>query len=942
MVAAVKTESEKGRLDMTPPYSLNFRQTKEAIFQESDLAQQALREGNTELGWSYQKRILTGLSTMKMDPDCEALMVSTTLSYLNLSFTLGKGFSDSAHNLKNAQSAADRIGDLRSRALILLHLGRVYHYTKQRQDALDYFEKGKAEVESLGDEDILNQSADFLGFYFQLKGLFLEALPHFERAARTYEQGSRVLHLNPLGPISLAYCYANLGRFHQAIGTLDYYRRIAAERSDQSLVISMRAVLGMILIMINRKKEALYHLTKASQEAEKTKNELATYFATQHLSYYQLMEGKFQESRDTLSKFVAKRQRAGHVVQYQFPLSIEQLYEFNRLGLKPIPGMNYQKEIKRLTQESNIHLKGVAHRLIAKESILKEGNYEEIEAELKLSEDLLQRSGDPVQLAKTRIELARIELKKNNREGARHYAQKAWKGFSGYEDVFFPESLKQKLLIMESAVHVTQEHNEELVERFMSMINELVPSADLEELMSKTVAALNRFFGAERGGLFWFGENIDNNKPVLKGAQNLTQSEITSDLFKSNLSVIIKAFQRGKPYVAHLEEEQYWPHKASAILCLPFLVAGQPRGILYHDNYYVKDCFDFLGKKILTRLGYLLSAYIDKIYAFSRQLEQSVSDKTNANSHSEHQVFVTKSTLMQTILNKVDRMAVSDGTILILGETGVGKEVTAHRIHHMSPRKEGPFVIVDSTAIADNLFESELFGHEKGAFSGADRRKLGRLELAHGGTLFIDEIGEIPKPLQSKLLRVIQEKTLVRLGGTNTISCDFRLVVATNRNLAAEVASGRFREDLYFRINVLPVTIPPLRERLEDVPLLARLFLNRLGTKNNHPLLELTPEDELRLMNYQWPGNVRELRNIIERAVILSEQGNLELDIPAQKVAVDQFYSDYPTLDEVQRRFIKHTVEKTGGKIGGTGGAAELLGIKRTTLLKRMKKLGVS
>jgi len=926
---------------MDQPYSQSPNQVKEAALLERDLAQKALREGNPELAWLHLNQSLTKLSSSTPHPAYDVHLPSTTLEYYNLCFALGKGLSDLAY-LRAAKSAAERIGDRRSRALISLHLGRAYHYTNRRPEALALFEEGKAEVEKLGDEDILSQSADFLGFYFQIQGLFLEALPHFERAAKTYESGEPGVKVNPLGPISLTYCYAYLGRFHEAMGTLDYYRRLALERSDQPLATTMRAVLGMVLLMINRKEESLHHLTKAGQEAIKTNNDLAYYFATAHLSYLKLLEGYHHESWELLSKYIKQRKKAGLFRQFNFPSTLEQLYEFSRLGLKSVPGLNYQQEIKRIIQESNIHLKGVAHRLKAMEAVLKDGDHRLIEAELQTSEDLLQRSGDQIQLSKTRLELARLKLKQNDNEKARSYAQKSWHGFSGYGDVFFPDNMRY-LLEVNTSVRSDQERSEELTERFMSMIQDLVPSVNLDDLMSKAVATTNRFFGAERGGLFWFRQRKDKENPVFRGAYNLTQSQVFSEEFKSNLALVIKTFRECRPQVARLEDEGYWPHKVRAILCIPFEMGGQTSGVLYHDNSYVKDCFDFLQKPMLARLGNSLSAYIEHVYEFSKRLEQSALEKMRVNGYTDHGNIVAKSKVMKKVLERVDQVASSDSTVLILGKTGVGKELLAHRLHHMSSRNEGPFVIVDSTTIPENLAESELFGYEKGAFTGAERRKAGRIELAHGGTLFIDEIGEIPRSVQVKLLRVLEQKTLVRLGGTQAISSDFRLVVATNRDLASEVAAGRFREDLYYRLNVVPITLPPLRERLEDVPALSRHFLAKCAAKYNRPLLNLTPEDESRLMEYHWPGNVRELQNVIERAVILSDTESLNLDLlTEEKADVGQFYTDHPSLDELQRRYIRYAVEKTGGKISGSGGAAEFLRMKRTTLQKRMKKLGLA
>jgi len=266
----------------------------------------------------------------------------------------------------------------------------------------------------------------------------------------------------------------------------------------------------------------------------------------------------------------------------------------------------------------------------------------------------------------------------------------------------------------------------------------------------------------------------------------------------------------------------------------------------------------------------------------------------------------------------------------------------ARRIHAISFRKDRPFIVIDATTIPENLFESELFGHEKGAFTGADNQKKGRLELADQGTLFIDEIGELPLSIQVKLLRAIQERTFLRVGGSRTIYSDFRLIAATNRNLEEEVTAKRFRPDLYYRLNVIPFTVPPLRDRIEEIPLLANHFLSRFAKKYHRQDLEIDPDIEKMLKHYNWPGNVRELENIIERAALLSSEGRLDVDLPLKMLtkATDPF-GDTPNLDEIERRYIHYILEKTNGKIGGPDGASEKLGLKRTTLLAKMKKLGM-
>jgi transcriptional regulator with PAS, ATPase and Fis domain len=312
---------------------------------------------------------------------------------------------------------------------------------------------------------------------------------------------------------------------------------------------------------------------------------------------------------------------------------------------------------------------------------------------------------------------------------------------------------------------------------------------------------------------------------------------------------------------------------------------------------------------------------------------------------------------MSRLLSQVDQIADTESTVLIQGESGVGKELLAVRIHSLSKQKAGPFEIIELTSIPENLLESELVGYEKGAFTGADRQKRGRVELAHNGTLFLDEIGEIPASFQARLLRIIQEKSFKRLGGIQTLSSDFRLIAATNRNLQMMVDAGHFRQDLFYRLNVIHITVPPLRERAEDVVALARHFLNIYMQKFQKHSISMTEEDIGILKAYPWPGNVRELRNVMERAVLLSKNGRLDfsaLQIPAvakttpqsnQTVANPDLksnpFENLPSLVELEKRYILHVLEQTGGKLSGPGGASEVLGMKRETLYSRMKKLGI-
>ena len=307
--------------------------------------------------------------------------------------------------------------------------------------------------------------------------------------------------------------------------------------------------------------------------------------------------------------------------------------------------------------------------------------------------------------------------------------------------------------------------------------------------------------------------------------------------------------------------------------------------------------------------------------------------------------LVGNSPALESVLEHVERVAPTDSTVLIQGETGTGKELIARAIHNISSRCGRSFVKLNCAAIPLDLLESELFGHERGAFTGAIAQKIGRFELADKGTLFLDEIGDIPQALQPKLLRVLQEQEFERLGSTRTHQVDVRLVAATNRDLTQMVKRNEFRIDLYYRLNVFPILLPPLRERREDIPALVTHFVETFGRRMGKKIELISPETISALRSYSWPGNIRELQNLIERAVILSNEGVLPNPLRTVLTAGTKEVTLSPqptTLRDSERTLILHTLETVGWLVGGANGAAAKLGLKRTTLINKMKKLGIT
>jgi formate hydrogenlyase transcriptional activator len=347
-----------------------------------------------------------------------------------------------------------------------------------------------------------------------------------------------------------------------------------------------------------------------------------------------------------------------------------------------------------------------------------------------------------------------------------------------------------------------------------------------------------------------------------------------------------------------------------------------------------------IGEQVALAIGNLL-AYEEIATLKARLEEENVYLRGEVRKDAAFGGVVGESPAILGVLESVRKVADTDSTVLVTGETGTGKELVVRAIHGLSRRKDKLLVKVNCAALPTGVIESELFGHEKGAFTGALTRKPGRFELANGGTLFLDEVGDLPLELQAKLLRVLQDGEFERVGGTQTLKVDVRLIAATNRDLDRAVSEERFRADLYYRLNVFPIVIPPLRERKQDIPRLARHFAMLYASKMGKNVGTVSADVLERLAAYDWPGNVRELQNIIERTVILSAKGRFELGAVVAAPAGGSSKPQTRSLDDVERQHIAAVLEETGWRVSGERGAAKILGLKRTTLEARMKKLGI-
>jgi formate hydrogenlyase transcriptional activator len=499
-------------------------------------------------------------------------------------------------------------------------------------------------------------------------------------------------------------------------------------------------------------------------------------------------------------------------------------------------------------------------------------------------------------------------------------------------------------------------HSEEQQRVLLDINNAIVANLEREALFAALAEALHRVLAFDRASLTLYDPLRDVIRVFGLAEDPAPKGRIpVGTEFPRKGSHLQSVFDEGRPLVRpdsdkdlrNAPEDQLLLQGIRSYIAVPLMARGRVLGTL-NVGSRASDRYSEEDAEFLVRVATQVALAIENMLAYeeiaalkARLQEENVYLQEEIKTDYNFEEIIGESRILKKMLRDVEKVAKTDTAVLLLGETGTGKELVARAIHHLSARKHRTLVKVNCAALPAGLIESELFGHEKGAFTGALARKAGRFELADGGTIFLDEIGDLPLELQAKLLRVLQEGEFERVGGSPTIKVAVRVIAATNRDLEKAVNEGGFRADLYYRLSAFPVRLPPLRDRSEDISLLVRYFVMKYGTKLGKRI-EAVPQTAMHaLLAYPWPGNVRELENVIERAVILSQGPQLELGDWLPRFAGPGRRERVATLEELERDHITRTLELTGWRVSGEKGAAKVLGLRPTTLEARMKKLGI-
>jgi formate hydrogenlyase transcriptional activator len=562
----------------------------------------------------------------------------------------------------------------------------------------------------------------------------------------------------------------------------------------------------------------------------------------------------------------------------------------------------------------------------------------------------------------------------HSKVGTLTFASKAPGMYTAEEVDFLSVVAEQIALAFDNALHfdAAQASQQQLLKKnervglLLELTNHLVSNLEFRDLLRAVVASIRRVMGCDGVGITL--PDSDNTHLRIHALDFPFKGESVQEesLVPIDEDVAGTVFRTGKLWCGSVQEARRLGMKDTAqaevgtVCILPLVSRGRVLGtfgvVKYQDNAFTGDI------EFLIQITNQVAIAVENACAFGqiRELKDQLSKEKlyledEIRTEMNFAQIIGNSASLRRVLKQVETVAPTDSTVLIYGETGTGKELIARGIHDLSPRRSKPLVKLNCAAIPTGLLESELFGHERGAFTGAIAQRLGRFEVANGGTIFLDEIGEIPLELQTKLLRVLQEREFERLGSSKTLRTDARLIAATNRDLEAMVSEQKFRSDLFFRLNVFPVHVPPLRERQGDIPLLVRHFAQQFARRMNKMMTTIPSATMDALCRYHWPGNIRELQNVIERAVIISKGPALSVDVADLKVSMAGYVPEGTTtakstangalrdvLEQSERQQILKALEQCNWVVAGPNGAAALLGMKRSTLQQRVRKLGIA
>jgi len=837
-----------------------------------------------------------------------------------------------------ALDMAHQFGDKRSQASLQLLIGQNYWMSFRHDMAVQHFDHGWKMINEIRDAELYRRGLQLQGLSHWINGKLCDAIQAYEESLGELESIADD-DFSMLTALTLALCYTQVGMPQRGLGISETIERQAHGNKNWPLLSNALATTGIIFLEIRQLKNSRTYFERALELSRKENIPMAEVLSGIGLSNIECLENNFDVAAEYF-KVLWKLRKSS----WYHTLNISPVFEAGyMLHIKEISPVELNSVITFLYQLKEEDVNPFLYSIIRRRQIQileqETSPHHKIDNLVKV-ETLVQRCGATLELAKTRIDLARLYVQTNNWQKAESYAGMAWEFLKPIARDVFPPDLEHLI------PHDDVSRDDRLFTLIVEMGDALTSQSNIERLLTNIISSLSRLTGAERAALFIKDDLSSDLKMV--ASRNLVKEHTMDKQFRDTLEAIKAAAERRDGTIVQYEVNRDDSVNFRRVIITPLKLGEKVIGVLYQDSRFFS--LDTSPDKInlLSALASQIAVSIDRAQAYDeiarlnkRLIQENLYYIEEKEEFRPFGDIIGTSDTIVNLHHLIHKVAPTQSTVLISGETGVGKELVARAIHRESARQHGPFIRVNCAALPDTLIDSELFGHERGAFTGAVKTKAGRFELAHEGTIFLDEVSELPPSTQSRLLRILQEKEFQRVGGTTTLRSDFRLITATNKDLEHEVARGRFRADLFYRLNVFPVVVAPLRERKGDIPLLAHHFLTLFAAQYNRSYSGIAESDMERLLAYAWPGNIRELSNMVERAVILGGPKVRFMELESKpSTAVDD--DEIMDLKEIERAQILKALQKSNGKIGGRDGASALLGLKRTTLIHRMKRLGIT
>jgi transcriptional regulator with GAF, ATPase, and Fis domain len=896
------------------------------------------RSGDKLKAASYYEHILRHFVEIPNDRSRAELYLDSTIGFIYIMMHR-LPLSHQISLLTEAQEVAKKFAMWDRFARISLWLGRALQDAGQHRRASKCVNDFLHFADRITDPAMLKSTSLAVSEYFVWKGKFLEAARRYEEIVGEREEfGDNEMVLLASNVVGLGHALA--GRISRGLGLIDAVRAKASLLNLQEVINYSDQASIVALLEIRKIPEAEFFVNRLASFSEEVLGPFISEALCDFKAFILCSKGSYEASFEQLKKRQEIIKRMGRIHN---PAA----FDFELLSILESHGyvldeLTFDALVSRMLNWDDIYMKGVALRYRALRNMERQQHPGRILPDLVDSEKHLKRSGAEIELARTRIALGKYYLAQGETKTARIHLSRAWEFFSTIDRSLFPEDLLDAM---------PQEQRVELMIERVTKINESLGTIrDMSSFLERVVNVAMDFTMAMRGAFIV----QESGELKLIATRNLDTTLFNTDKYHLVREFIAKTADEGRELILPPINSQTVPQArggtVESLICMPAKLGDEVLGYLCLDSRIGKDPFPSNQIPFVRMLCSQIAVGLSNIRIYEELREErdrfedeAVFYKKQMGIVKPTKIIIGRSQGINDVIDQTHQVAPTDSSVLILGETGVGKELVAKAIHNLSGRADGPFIAVNLAALPHELIASELFGHEKGAFTGATESQRGRFELADGGTIFLDEIGDLPTSVQVKLLRVLQEGTFERLGSAKQVRSNFRVIAATNKDLRTEVDRGMFRQDLYYRLNVFPIHIPPLRERKDDITPLAHHFMEKYQKKLGKKLRPPSAQELRKLVDYHWPGNIRELEHFVERAVILSDGYTISFSGLRQATPVLAGEEDQTIrpLEEIERDYIKKALAATGWRVSGPRGAASLLGFKTSTLRFRMAKLGI-